>query len=105
MYHIFPAGEDSRPLYNRELNIHDPRYPASDDIAMRDRSHTGRGASQHQVSLVKSEVLRDVADEVGQGEDHVPRVAGLPRLSIDLAPQTNVVRVGDAGQGDEGADR
>ena len=71
---------------------------------MSDRSHTGRGAGQHQVPLGQGEVLGDVTDEVGQGEDHVPRMAGLPGLAVDLAPQADVVRVGDAGQGDEGTD-
>lgn len=63
-----------------------------------------RGPGEDEVPLLQGDELADVADEVGDGEDHLRGAAALLQLVVHLQPQLHAARVGDALFGDELAD-
>ena len=94
----------SQSSYNIKADLCYSRNGSSDGVTFPDWTNTTRSASQHQVPRLQGEVVRDEADEGGDAEDHVLGVAILSLHAIDPAPQVDVVRVGDGGEGDEVTD-
>lgn len=64
-----------------------------------------RGPGQDEVPLLQADEVADVADQEGDGEDHLRGAAALPQLLVHLQPQLHVGRVRDALFGDEVTDR
>lgn len=59
------------------------------------------GPGQDEIPLLQGDEVADVADEKGDGEDHLGGAAALPELVVHLQPQLHVARVRDALPGDE----
>ena len=91
-------------LYHIKLDIHQARDPPSDSVSTPDWPHPAGCSCEHQVPFLQGEVLGYEAQQCRHIEDHIFRVPVLPRLLVDLTPEVDVVRVGDAGDGDEAAD-
>ena len=54
-----------------------------------------RRAGGDHVARQQRHVARYVGDELGDAEDHRPRVAGLPPLAVDVEPHVEVLRILD----------
>lgn len=66
--------------------------------------HPFGGPGQDEVPFLQGDEVAYVTDEIWDGENHLGRAAALPQLVVDLQPQLDVARVGDALFGDEVAD-
>ena len=77
-----------------------------DRVRLHAHADAGRRAGGDDVAGLQGHELADVADELGDAEDHRLGRAVLAAVAVDLEPHVEVLRVGDFVVGDEpGADR
>ena len=85
-------GRTARYVEEKDALRYVAGYCVVNDVSERDAR---RCAGRDQVAGQQRHILRHIGDECGHVEDHGPRVAGLPPLTIDIEPHVEVLHVLD----------
>src|ERR1700731_2900724 len=76
---------------NFEVEFRNPINTASDSIAGLQRADTRRRPGENQKAGLDHNRLRDMADDVRYGPDHIAEITCLPCLAIDRQPDGTAI--------------